>query len=100
MDTGAPKNREIDQTIGDLLEHIDFKLSTLPNVAKYWGLGEESLQMLTENLQRERALFADLPRDKTVGEVMDLYFEGSERFREVFGSLVPQDHPKRKESFG
>lgn len=48
------KSRNVGETVSNLLAHIDWKLSILPEAVKSWGLGEEALNSLSSNLQRER----------------------------------------------
>lgn len=62
MKEDQPKHRGIGQTIADLIAHIDWKLSILPESVKAWGLGEEALTSLSASLQRERVTRHFAPR--------------------------------------
>ena len=56
MKEEQPKHRGIGQTMADLIAHIDWKLSILPESVKAWGLGEDALNELSGSLKRERAI--------------------------------------------
>ena len=90
------KSRNVEETVSNLLAHIDWKLSILPEAVKSWGLGEEALNSLSSNLQRERELLASLPQDITLKEAMDTYFKGQADTSSLFDSLIPDDHPHKK----
>ncbi len=62
MKEDQPKHRDMGQTIADLIAHIDWKLSILPESLKAWGLGEDALTALSTNLQRERVTRFFTPR--------------------------------------
>ncbi len=96
MTEKQPQHRGIGQTIAELIAHIDWKLSILPESVKAWGLGEDALTSLSSSLQRERELLGSLPQDITLKDAMDTYFKGQAGTTELFDSLFPDDHPHKR----
>lgn len=54
--TTGPKNRNIKQTIAELILHIDGNIDKLPEAVKAWNLDQLALDALKENLLRERVI--------------------------------------------
>ena len=54
MTESPPDNRDIKQTINELIRHIDGHIANLPNAIKSWNLDQSAFDLLKENLLRER----------------------------------------------
>ncbi len=96
MTEDAPKHRDMGQTIAELIAHIDWKLSILPESVKAWGLGDDALASLNESLRAEREALVALPQDITLKDAMSSYFKGQSGTHDLFDSLIPDDHPHKK----
>ena len=81
-DKQAPQHRDTQQSIEDLVAHVQYKLDCLPELAKQFNLGEEAVNGLRAHLQSEIDYLHNLPQETTLREVMENHFEKGAQFRE------------------
>lgn len=74
-----PQGRELSQTIVALRAHVQWKIDSLPQLSRQFGLGAEAVADLEHHLTAELDYLGTLPQGITLGEVMKSHFESVER---------------------
>lgn len=74
--------RKIDSTVTELVAHLDWKISLLPELAQRFNLSASAIDELRQNLETEKIHLLGLPPDANLGEIMESHFAAGKNFRE------------------
>lgn len=78
----SKEHRELDDAVEILIAHVEWKMEELPRLADEFGLSEDAVAGLKENLQREIDFLNSLPLDATLGSILANHFDSGRQFRE------------------
>lgn len=80
------QGRELNQTVTDLKAHVQWKIDSLPELAKNFNLGPESISQLEAHLRDELTYLEALPDGVRLRDVMENHFNrGAQTRRMVTG---------------
>ena len=74
-----PQGRELSQTIAAVKAHVQWKIDSLPQLSRQFGLDTEAVADLEHHLTAELDYLGTLPQGITLGEVMKSHFESVEQ---------------------
>lgn len=83
MEERIPQNRELEQTIADLIDHVKSRIDLLPELAEKFNLNPKAVARLKAYLTEELADLERLPSNVKLRDVIDYYFDRGVEVREI-----------------
>lgn len=79
------------------MAHYDWKIETLPQLAKDFHLSATTIESLRQHLEEERNQLLGLPQDADIKEVMNHHFKDGAVFRKM---VTGKDGNEQSRIFG
>ncbi len=77
------QGRELNQTMTDLKAHVQWKIDSLPELAKNFNLGPDSISALEVHLRDELTYLEGLPDGVRLRDVMESHFSRGAQTRKM-----------------
>lgn len=77
------QGRELTSTVKDLKAHVQWKIDSLPELAKNFSLGPDAITGLESHLRSELDYLSGLPEGVTLREVMESHFSRGAQTRKM-----------------